>query len=182
MSARKRADILIISKTPAVFSQRDKENARKRINPYPHQELFFSYFEYGELTSLDQKHTLPLSAVQETGIILLTGIANPAILLNELKHHTKDIVHHNYPDHHNFSKKNIVKLAEEWSAGAKKNLIVTTEKDAQRLRLPGLNELLNGLPVYYLPVAAKIHQPEEQRFNQIIEEYVAEHLHDNRIH
>jgi tetraacyldisaccharide 4'-kinase len=177
LSGRSRADILIITKTPSVFFEVDQETAIKRIRPYPHQELFFSYLEYGDLTSLDGKHTIPLSEIRETGIILLTGIANPVTLLNELKHHTSDIIHYNYPDHHNFSRKNIIKIASV--AAVKKKLIITTEKDAQRLRLPELNELLKTLAVYYLPVAAKFHKPKEQRFNKIIEDYVAKHLHNN---
>jgi tetraacyldisaccharide 4'-kinase len=44
------------------------------------------------------------------------------------------VVHHNYPDHHRFSLKNISKLAAEFNClPAQKKVIITTEKDAQRL-------------------------------------------------
>jgi len=53
-------------------------------------------------------------------------------------------------------------------------LVVTTEKDAQRLGSAETKELLKGLPVYFLPVRAEIHEPERARFNELIENYAAE--------
>ncbi|HCN85013.1 MAG TPA: tetraacyldisaccharide 4'-kinase [Sphingobacteriaceae bacterium] len=178
LSGRKRADVIIVTKTPDLLSEAEREKIAVRIAPYPNQELFFSYLEYGDLEPLNNGQKLPLSTLnKETDIILLTGIANPATLLDHLTQYTSRIVHHNYPDHHPFSTKNIAKLAAAWSASkAKHKFIITTEKDAQRLRSAELNELLRILPVYYLPVSAKIHKPQEERFNQIIEQYVAKHL------
>jgi tetraacyldisaccharide 4'-kinase len=184
LSGRKRADIIIITKTPAGISADKRDDATRHIAPYPGQEVFFSYLEYGELEAFNKSDTLPLSAITEdTEIILLTGIANTAPLINKLKSYTNRIIHHKYRDHHNFSKKNIAKLAAAWSAsGAKRKYIISTEKDAQRLHSPELNKLLKDLPVYYLPVVAKIHKPGEDRFNQTIKQYVAKHLQNNRIH
>jgi len=184
LSGRKRADIILITKTPVALSGTEREKAARQIAPYPNQEIFFSYLEYGELTALNGEHNLPLSAInEETELIVITGIANTVTLLDELKRYTRSIIHHNYRDHHNFSTKNIIKLASAWSAsGANTKLIITTEKDAQRLRSPELNELLKDLPVYYLPVTTKIHKPGEEQFNQIIDQYVAKHLQNNRIH
>lgn len=178
LSGRKRADIIIVTKTSPALSDAERERITRRINPYPQQELFFSYLEYGDLEALNTGSKLQLSAVNEqTEIILLTGIANTKPLLDQLQHYTHRIIHHHYRDHHPFSPKNIAKLAAAWSASAAEHkFIITTEKDAQRLRSPELNELLRDLPVYYLPVKARIQQPDEERFNQIIEQYVAKHL------
>ncbi len=115
-----------------------------------------------------------------TKIVLLTGIANPATLLSEIGGYTQLITHHKYPDHHNFSKKNISKLVQEFEAlYADDKLIITTEKDAQRLGSIEARELLNSLPVYYLPVQAEIHEPERARFNELIEKYAREHTADH---
>jgi tetraacyldisaccharide 4'-kinase len=74
---------------------------------------------------------------------LLTGIANPAPLVSHIKTARQHkIIHHNYADHHQFTLKNIAKLAAEFSAcKSQKKVIITTEKDAQRL---GVHELLPG--------------------------------------
>ena len=110
----------------------------------------------------------------------ITGIANPKPLVDKLKSITNKVKHHDYPDHHPFSKKNITKLVSDFSAASEaKKVIITTEKDAQRLQAAGIKELLKGLPVYYLPVTAKIHQPDAARFNNLIEEYATRHLQHN---
>ena len=94
-----------------------------------------------------------LSITADTTVFLLTGIANPGPLVQHIKSHTPHIIHHNYPDHHRFTLKNITKLADEFSACASKNkMIITTEKDAQRLVEHELLPLLEQLPVLVLPI------------------------------
>jgi len=172
-----RADILVVTKTPPGLDQPDRQEILNLIKPRNQQEVFYSYLEYGDLKSFNEElgDRELLSIKVAAKIILLTGIANPGPLLSELGGYTQLITHHNYPDHHNFTKKNISKLVQAFSAlAADDKLIITTEKDAQRLGSEGLKELLKGLPVYYLPVRAEIHEPERARFNEIIEHYAAE--------
>jgi tetraacyldisaccharide 4'-kinase len=183
-SNRKRANILVISKCPEHLSAIERVEITKRVKPRLNQSLFFSYLDYGNLISLNTKEKKPLSDItNDTAIFLLTGIANPQPLLNKLEGYSKLITHHDYPDHHNFSTGNITKLAEEFnSCKSAKKSIITTEKDAQRLQSAALMELLKDLSVYYLPISAKIHEPDEARFNTLIENYVAEHIQHNNIH
>ena len=181
---RKRAEIIVISKCPSDLSKTEKEKIIRRIKPYKHQSLFFSYLDYGNLISLNTKEEKELPSINaETSVFLLTGIANPSPLVNKLKSYSTTIIHHDYPDHHTFSTKNIAKLAEEFHTyKSPQKLIVTTEKDSQRLQVPALLELLKDLPVYYLPVTAKIHQPDDENFNNLIEAYVTKHIQHHRVH
>ncbi len=180
-SGRKRADILVISKTPENLSAPEKIAIAERIKPYGHQQIFFSYLDYGTLCPLyPGLLSSPECITEEHSVFLLTGIANPKPLVDKLKSNTNKVKHHDYPDHHPFSKKNITKLVSDFNAASEtKKVIITTEKDAQRLQAAGVKELLKGLPVYYLPVTAKIHQPDEARFNNLIEEYATRHLQHN---
>ncbi|WP_374165503.1 tetraacyldisaccharide 4'-kinase [Arcticibacter sp. MXS-1] len=182
---RKRADLIVVTKTPPVLLPEEREQLRRRIGPRSNQRLFFSYLRYGNLIALGDKEELPLISIKSnrTLVFLLTGIANPRPLLEELRKFTPHVKHYEYPDHHPFSRKNISKLAEDFSkAGAPDKLIVTTEKDAQRLLNPDIAELLTDLPVYYLPIRAEIHEPDKQNFDHLIENYVSEHLQHSRIH
>jgi tetraacyldisaccharide 4'-kinase len=172
-----RADLLVVTKTPPGLDQADRQELLEFIKPRNQQEIFYSYLEYGDLKALNEemKDRELMSIKVTTKIILLTGIANPATLLSEIGGYTQHITHHKYPDHHNFSKKNISKLVQEFEAlYADDKLIITTEKDAQRLSSKEARELLQGLPVYYLPVQAEIHEPERARFNELIEKYAGE--------
>jgi tetraacyldisaccharide 4'-kinase len=177
-----RADILVVTKTPPGLDQADRQQLYNVIKPRNQQEVFFSYLVYGNLKPLDA--SMPerdfISVKVNTKVVLLTGIANPALLLSEIGGYTQHITHHNYPDHHHFTRKNISKLVQSFDAlfGDDK-LIITTEKDAQRLSSGDAKELLKGLPVYYVPVEAEIHEPEKSRFNELIENYARQPSVDN---
>lgn len=176
--------MLVISKCPEDVSESEKERIKNRIRPFKHQSLFFSYLSYGNLISLASADEKSLSVItSQTSVFLLTGIANPDPLLKKVKSLTEHVIHYDYPDHHTFSSKNITKLAEEFNSSAfSEKLILTTEKDAQRLQLPELLELLKDLPVYYLPVSARFHQPDDERFNKLIELYASRDIQHNSIH
>jgi len=172
-----RADILVVTKTPPGLDAADRRELLEHIKPINQQEIFYSYLVYGNLQPINagMKERELISIKVSTKIILLTGIANPETLLSEIGGYTQHITHHKYPDHHNFSKKNISKLVQSFGTlYADDKIIVTTEKDAQRLGSIETKELLKDLPVYYLPVLAEIHEQERTRFNELIEKYAAE--------
>ena len=172
-----RADFIIVTKTPPVLDLSDRKHILENLNLRSQQHIFFSYLKYGDLIPLNSEMEVRalLSIKVTSKVILLTGIANPAPLLYELGGYTQHITHHSYPDHHNFSQKNISKLVSSFNRlSGEDKLIITTEKDAQRLGSKEIKELLDSLPVYYLPVEAEIHEPEKAQFNELIEKYAAE--------
>ncbi|HEY0897244.1 MAG TPA: tetraacyldisaccharide 4'-kinase, partial [Sphingobacteriaceae bacterium] len=174
LQGRKRARCIVVTKCPVTLSEKEKAAAVRRIAPYSGQEVFFSFLEYDELVPILNTGNRGLAALTaETEILLLTGIANPRPLIAKLKDHTTRIHHHAYPDHYTFTPKNIAKIAADFNGlrGPDK-LIITTEKDLQRLKMPGIYEQLTRLPVYYLPVKAAFHQAEKARFDHLIESYV----------
>lgn len=177
-----RADFIVVTKTPPGLDLSDRKHILDNLNLRNQQNIFFSYLEYGNLIPLNsemEERTL-LSIKVSAQVILLTGIANPAPLLSELGGYTQHIIHHSYPDHHNFSQKNITKLVSSFNRlPGDEKLIITTEKDAQRLGSKEIKVLLDSLPVYYLPVEAEIHEPEKADFNHMIQTYAAELTTDN---
>jgi len=176
MSGKKRADILVISKCPKAISLNERQAIEERLNRNNPKALFFSYLDYGNLIPLNGNSPVrPLNSLNETSrIILLTGIANALPLLEELSSHGAALIHHEYPDHHQFNAKNIAKLVSSFKAlDQGDNLIITTEKDAQRLNLAGIREQLISLPVYYLPVETEFQEADKTLFNKLIEEYAS---------
>jgi tetraacyldisaccharide 4'-kinase len=172
---RKRADAIIISKCPSTLTDLEQGRVIKRIKPYPHQSLFFTSIAYQQLQNMEGE-VVADTIDAETIVFVLTGIANPAPLLSHLKKQTQHIVHHNYPDHHRFSLKNISKLADEFEAcSAQKKVIITTEKDAQRL---GEQDLLAGvkkLPVWVLPIGVIFLNNGGPQFDILIQNYVRQY-------
>ncbi|MFD2864242.1 tetraacyldisaccharide 4'-kinase [Mucilaginibacter antarcticus] len=169
-----RAGIIIITKCPADMPQQELEKIVTKIAPQPYQQMFFTSIAYLGLQNLDGvSNNTVIDA--DTTIFLLTGIANASPLLSHVKKQTSSVVHHNYPDHHRFSLKNITKLADEFAAHpSQKKVIITTEKDAQRLGEQELLPLVKKLPILVLPIGITfLHNGPE--FDNMITEYVSEY-------
>lgn len=174
-----RADIVVISKCPEKMNTEQQNAIRGKFST---GRLFFSFLKYGNLKSFSENISdRSLNSINhKSRVILLTGIANAAPLLAELASYGPELTHHQYPDHHQFSDKNIAKLVNEFNELiGDDNMIITTEKDAQRLRMTGIIEQLKGLALYYLPVEAAFKEPEVTRFNNLIEEYASKSTGNN---
>jgi tetraacyldisaccharide 4'-kinase len=173
-SGYKRADVIVITKCPPTLSAAGMEQIKQRIKPKPHQQLFFTAISYGALQDLNGNKVSDV-VDKDTAVLLLTGIANPVPLVNHLNNNAKTVIHHNYPDHHRFSLKNIAKLADEFEAcAAQKKLIITTEKDAQRLREQALLPIVEKLNILVLPITVSF-LTGQQQFDKIVEDYVRKH-------
>jgi tetraacyldisaccharide 4'-kinase len=169
-----RAGIIIVTKCPEDLQQHELEKIVSDIGPQPYQQMFFTSIEYLGLQNLEGEADDTIIDTN-TAVFLLTGIANPVPLVSHIKKHTSNIIHHNYPDHHRFSLKNISKLADEFEAHpAQKKVIITTEKDAQRLGEQELLPLVKKLPILVLPIGISfLHHGLE--FDKMITEYVGEY-------
>ncbi|MDB5016393.1 MAG: tetraacyldisaccharide 4-kinase [Mucilaginibacter sp.] len=184
-SGRWRAQVIIVTKCPAILSTEEQTEIAHKIEPLPYQQLFFTSITYQQPHYL-QGQPAEISIDKDTTIFLLTGIANARPLISYLKGFTSNIIHHNYPDHHLFTLKNIIKLAGEYAAcNSQKKIIITTEKDAQRLEEFRLNtgELgVQDLPFYAIPIKVAFLNGSGQQFDQIVINYVREHTKDHSIH
>jgi len=179
---RKRADILIITKCPLDISVDQQEAMKQKIAPYPHQQVFFTGIAYQSLKKPTGDDDVA-SIHTDTTVFMLTGIANPMPMYQYIAKFTSQIIHHKYPDHHPFSLKNIAKLATDFKAcTADKKIIITTEKDMQRLGEQELLPLINNLPVYTLPIGVEFLNNSGQQFNTLIENYVRKYTAHRAIH
>jgi tetraacyldisaccharide 4'-kinase len=173
-SGRWRSQIIVITKCPAQLSASEQVTIAERIKPLPYQSLFFSKIEYQQLEDLAG---LPVDTVidSDTTVFLLTGIANATPLIKYLNTVTTDIIHHKYPDHHPFTLKNITKLADEYKAcTSQKKVIITTEKDAQRLQESWFNRD-EKIPVCVIPIRTVFLNDDDHKFDQLIIDYVREY-------
>lgn len=181
-SGRWRADIIIISKCPEVLSEDEQAKLAAIVDAMPYQQLYFTTIAYQNLQDMSG-NAVDITIDATTTLFLLTGIANPQPLLHHLKKYTPDIIHHKYPDHHQFSLKNISKLADEFSVcKSQKKVIITTEKDAQRLREQSLQSLVNQLPVLVLPIGISFLNNRQIEFDQIVQKYVSEYTKHHQLH
>lgn len=171
-AGKKRADVIIVTKCPNSISPVEKRIVIKKINPEPHQHVFFSHIKYRELIPVFASP--PTLLLKERGTaVLLTGISNPKPLEDFLKDKVENIIPIHYPDHHEYTLVETSQLIEKFNSITSSNkVIITTEKDAMRLDKPGLIEILDKLPLYYIPIEITFDDKEKEEFNQLITEYV----------
>ena len=181
-TGRKRATAIVITKCPPGLTAGQCHAIIKRVKPLPHQQVFFTAINYLPYVTL-QGHAVHQQPDEHTTVFLLTGIANPAPLLNSLQGQVAQVIHHNYPDHHPYTLKNIAKLVAAYQAcTAQKKLIITTEKDAQRLRLSHLQLLLAQVPVLVRPIGLQFLQGGGATFNTLLTDYVRQYLAHDQLH
>jgi len=176
----KRADILLVTKSPQQISMHQKEKCALHFTQSAAADkLFFSSIDYKNLQSLFTKETLSIENLKGKKVFLLTGIANPKPLFDYLSQFSQTIEHHDYPDHHSYSSGNLSKLVKAFiQYPAKEKIIITTEKDAQRLFDVTIKELLLNLPVFYLPININIEENHKKTFDQKILKYVSDTTRD----
>ena len=180
-SRAKAAQAVVVTKCPGPPSLQDQVEWRRRLGLEPGQELFFTGIEYTEpapcITTnwVEQRGDTPAFRAIDTNCLLITGIADPAPLLEHTKGLFAHVDHAAFPDHHPFSAGDLLALAKrsaKFAPGPK--MLVTTEKDAVRL-LPLLTDgPLVGAPLVVIGMRTVVLNGPE-RFEELIRRHVATH-------
>lgn len=158
-SQLKRAQAVIVTKCPSELSDWDRQEWRRRLKLQDSQKIFFTTIGYDApepvFPEADSRY------IYAKRLVLVSGIANDAPLRSQLSDTYKISRRLAFRDHHKFSRADI----REISRSVKENptaCIMTTEKDAQRLRdarkVP--SEVKQRL--FYLPVQARFLSEEDQ--------------------
>ena len=182
-SAIKRADIIVITKTPLELKPIDRRIILEQIRPAPYQELYFTGLEYGNFQAVFKNKVQFPSDFYDNHeiytILLVTGIAYANPLLEFLKKYSMDVRHLKFGDHIDYTKSKLEKILKQFtSIDNDRKIIITTEKDAIKIRE---NEDLNNSLAdhfFYIPMEIKFIDKEEN-FNQQIIEYVKRNTRNN---
>lgn len=165
---RKRADIWMVTKCPSILDTQALNKIKSKLKgtgPIAEswdQPLFFSGIEYMEAVSgTDPSAFLDLNSTDINSAVLVTGIAQPLPLLEYLKDRFTEVRHIKFPDHHNFSAEDFDRIKNDFEAmPGRKKILITTEKDAQRIQSSAPAEFL-VLPWFFLPIRAVFQKPQD---------------------
>ncbi len=177
----RRADVVVMTKCPPSIDKKERQSIMKKLRMGEGAQLFFSTVCYDGLLPLFNPSLEGCGTVKGREVLLLTGIARPEPLKKELERRGAIVTLMQYADHHNFSTGELEEIARNFSAlPSQGRLVVTTEKDAERLR--GRSDLPDIIKdnICSIPIKIKIID-EEHRFNQIIKDYVRENSRDRGI-
>lgn len=174
VSAKERANVVIVTKCPFDLKPMDYRVIREALDLKPYQSLFFSTFRYGSLRRLfgdTAGQTEELTP--DTHVLLLTGIASPQQMLLDLHRSTRHITPIPFADHHEFTPHDIERIEQAFTdLQGSKRLIITTEKDASRLLLVDNLSPIVRRHIYVLPIEVEFLRDESDDFRQLITEYV----------
>ena len=172
-NAAKRADIIIVTKSPRVLLPYDKRDVINLLEAKPYQKVFFTYIDFQGLKPITK-------AAKETvlqdmkSVYLFCGIANPYPLEDHLKRKYNTLITNYYDDHHRFTDSDIDVILDGFNNVIGKNkIIVTTEKDLMRLTNSSYINRFENVPLFTIPIEVRFNdKKEEEIFNNLILDYV----------
>ena len=172
-SSKNRADIVIVTKCPTDMKPMEFRVLTKAMALFPYQQLYFSTHTYEHLEPLFGEGKLKkLEDLTDQHVLLLTGIGLPEQMRLDLEPYAKEIKPLAFADHHQFKEKDIQLINETFSSLPSPRCIITTEKDAVRLKtIEGLSDEVKQ-HLYVLPIRIKILLDQELSFNKYIIDYV----------
>jgi len=144
-----KANIILVSKTPKDAKPEEKKDLIEGLNLKAHQKGYFSSIIYHKYKCLE--NNTELEDEGDYSITLVSGIADPTPLLNHLQENAGEITLIRFADHHNYTSKDIKHILSIHKRNkSPKKLILTTEKDATKLKQFLAD--FKGENIYYIPI------------------------------
>lgn len=161
----KRSQIIVVTKCPDKLSEIEQFEISKKLKPELNQTIFFTSIAYDDKIRSGSGE-IDLRDLKKYRVLLVTGIAKTKPLTDFLSQKEIEFNHISFPDHHNFSTRDIQSVRQQFDKmQSEKKILLTTEKDYVRL-YPLLTE-----NVYFLPIETSF-IANEKDFNKLILDYV----------
>ena len=137
---RNRANIILVTRSPERIKPIELREYVNRLGLTIGQHLYFTNMHYGDLVPVfpgSEKRDAAWFKNHVGGVLIVAGIANPRPLRQHARSINTNISELFFPDHHCYNGKDMEKISSTYrklKKGGKKILVLTTEKDAMRLR------------------------------------------------
>ncbi|HEY8401366.1 MAG TPA: tetraacyldisaccharide 4'-kinase [Cytophagaceae bacterium] len=164
-----RADMVIVSKCPDRINKREREEITGRIHNYTQRPIpvFFTGIKYQTPLSFSGEGTL-LSGQK---VVAFSGIARPEPFYEFVGENYELVRQITFPDHYNYSSKDLKEIFEKGISTEEKIAFVTTEKDMARLLKKEFSGILPMDRLFYIPIQIQIPEGWEE-FKELIKKAV----------
>jgi tetraacyldisaccharide 4'-kinase len=171
-----RADIVVASRCDASLPPAESRIIRDGLNLKPHQSLFFTAVTYLPFRGVfpDARAFGTLDSLQrDDRILLITGIAVPAPLIEAVRKRSEQVEVMTFADHHAFGKRDIRRMETALQRmEPARSLILCTEKDAARIRSnPRFPETWRSR-MYYVPIETAVLFGGGEQLNELVLQHV----------
>lgn len=182
-----RADIIVVTKCEDDIKPIDVRIIEKNMLLTANQHLYLSKIRYGRMEALFPSLALHPCSLDESGVcdevLFIAGIANPQPLIDKFKSLSSSVQTFIFPDHHYFTSLEMEEMDVAFQKmTSEKRRIITTEKDAMRLKT---NEFLpkKWKPfLYYLPITMTFLFEQGENFDSRILKHVISTVNINKKH
>ncbi|HLN56077.1 MAG TPA: tetraacyldisaccharide 4'-kinase [Bacteroidales bacterium] len=182
----RRADVILITKTPPDISPIGRRLVVTNAGKLPYQNLYFTAIKYLKpkpvFDNAENRYDLEWNSFSANGAVLVTGIANTSPLEEHIKRFFSTVVHLGFSDHHDFTNDDLSRISGAWNElKTPVRYIITTEKDAMRLR--NFTDLPEDIKAafYYIPIGIEFLNNDKNEFEKLIIDYVRRNKGNNRI-
>ena len=135
-----RANIILITRSPERIKPIELREYANQLELSIGQHLYFTTMRYGDLVPVfpgSEKRDSDWFKAHVGGVVIVAGIAQPRPLRQYARSINTNISELFFPDHHSYTQKDMEKISAAYhklKKGGKEILVLTTEKDAMRLR------------------------------------------------
>lgn len=180
---RQRADIFIVTKTPASLDDHKRRKAVRKINPSHQQRVWFSYVQYMNVMPVNSNVVQNFKIEKKTKVLLLTGIADPLPLKTYVEKTFTLSRLLRFADHYDFNETDLKRIRKVFeNISGEEKIIITTEKDYMRLMKENLKPIVDTLPLYTLPIEIKFLHSDSEIAAQTILEYAGKNTANRKQH
>ncbi len=163
----RRADIIIVTKVPPEATPAEMDAVKAELKAEAGQSIYFTTLAYGNPVPLFPD-TPPQTVIAETSVLMVTGIANPAPMASYLSTLCKRVTQLAFPDHHRYTESDIADMKSAFDAmEGDRKIVITTAKDAVRLKEIANIAVHLAEAIYVLPVKVQFIENEEEFLNKV---------------
>ncbi len=168
-SGANRTDLVVVTKCPSKMNEGMMNEFRDRISQYAGLKtpVLFSQITYGK------PYPMKEGDIFSTSIILLSGLANDEHLVKYSKNNFDVLEILSFRDHHNYSEGDFAKLkSARQNFQEKEVVILTTEKDAAKVKYMVPECFLREIPIFVLPILVGFSMEDEKILTHQIQQKV----------
>jgi tetraacyldisaccharide 4'-kinase len=160
----KRAEVVVVTKCPAELSLDEKNKLKQSISPYlnPDALLLYSSTSYGEPYQVAGP-----TRTDFTAVIALAGLADNELFFTYCKQAFAVVDTFSFADHYAYNSEDAGQIVEFLGQEKGRNaVLLTTEKDAVKLKSLAATEMWSKIPIFALPIQVALDPSQEAQLLQ----------------
>jgi len=153
-----RADVIIVTKCPQNVSDKEKDQYIRKVRAFSGENIsiLFSSLTYGTPLEISNTGKKPKDQA-----ILLSGLANSSDFVKKVSEEYEVVGNFEFRDHHSYTL-NDLKVVKNHYDKFPNSVILTTEKDAVKMRNPLFETFRNEIPIFSLPIEVKFNETDQK--------------------